>query len=89
MEKQIIIESLFPEIANLFGDRMNICYLRTQGTCKLTIKNPSSQNYLKNSIELYRKSEYNKEQEAQTMLSPVTSLIFFGCLYQKKSGAGG
>lgn len=28
MEKQIIIESLFPEIANLFGDRMNIRYLQ-------------------------------------------------------------
>lgn len=29
MEKQIIIESLFPEIANLFGDRMNINYLKS------------------------------------------------------------
>lgn len=28
MQKQIIIESLFPEIANLFGDRMNIRYLK-------------------------------------------------------------
>lgn len=28
MEKQIIIEALFPEIANLFGDRMNINYLK-------------------------------------------------------------
>lgn len=27
MEKKIIIEALFPEIANLFGDRMNIRYL--------------------------------------------------------------
>lgn len=28
MEKTIIIEALFPEIANLFGDRMNINYLK-------------------------------------------------------------
>ena len=28
MEKQILIESLFPDIANLFGDRMNIYYLQ-------------------------------------------------------------
>lgn len=28
MENQVIIEALFPEIANLFGDRMNINYLK-------------------------------------------------------------
>lgn len=28
MNKPVIIESLFPEIANLFGDTMNICYLK-------------------------------------------------------------
>ena len=27
-KKSIIVESLFPEIANLFGDRMNIHYLK-------------------------------------------------------------